>query len=555
MTSPVDPSRPMTTSSLPDPALPRRRSRRRIRPDLWVSPVPYGIGFTKPNHYLEIAKTIWENRRHPRYAWRILSEGVCDGCALGVAGFRDWTIEGVHLCTTRLNFLKVNTMGPLDPGVLAAVEPLRARSGAELRELGRLAHPMLRRAGEAGFRRIGWEAALDLVAAEIRAARAAGPAPSTGAARFGFYLTARGLTNEVYYAAAKVARFLGTNNVDNAARVCHAPSTGALKRALGVAATTISYRDVFDADLVVLFGSDVANAQPVFMKYLYLARKDGLRVAVVNPYREPGLERYWVPSNVESAIFGTKMTDEWFQIHTGGDVAFIDGVLKCLLEIGGVDETFVEAHTTGWPELRATLEGLSFDDLERWSGASRADMERFAHLYAAAERTIFIWSMGITQHVCGTENVLAIVNLALARGERRSAWGRAHADPRSLGRPGWGGDGGLRDGLPGRRSDRARIGGRAVGALGLPGPRDPGPDDRRDARGGRPGRDGRPLQLRGELPRHAAGSGRDPRGPRPPPTPGPPGHRAELPDARRSWPRRGGPPPAGRRDGRRLREL
>ncbi len=397
-------------------APPRRHSRRRLAPELWAGPVPYGIGQTKPNHYLEIAKTIWENRRHPRYAWRILSQGVCDGCALGVAGFRDWTIDGVHLCTTRLNFLKVNTMGPLDERVLAAVEPLRSKTGAELRDLGRLAHPMLRRAGEPGFRRIGWDEALDLAAAAIRDARAAGPGSSTGAARFGFYLTARGLTNEVYYAAAKVARFLGTNNIDNAARICHAPSTGALKRALGVAATTISYRDVFDADLVVLFGSDVANAQPVFMKYLYLARKDGLRVAVVNPYREPGLERYWVPSNVESAIFGTKMTDEWFQIHTGGDVAFIDGVLKCLLEAGGIDERFVEAHTTGWPELRELLERCSFEDLERWSGASRADMERFARLYAAAERTIFVWSMGITQHVCGTDNVLAIVNLALARG-------------------------------------------------------------------------------------------------------------------------------------------
>ncbi len=397
-------------------APPRHRARRRLRPDLWAGPVPYGIGQTKPNHYLEIVKTIWENRRHPRYAWRILSQGVCDGCALGVAGFRDWTIDGVHLCTTRLNLLKVNTMGALDERLLADVGPLRGKTGAELRDLGRLGQPMLRRAGEPGFRRIGWDEALDLVADEIRLARAAGPGPSTAAPRFGFYLTARGLTNEVYYAAAKVARFLGTNNIDNAARICHAPSTAALKRALGVAATTISYRDVFDADLVVLFGSDVANAQPVFMKYLYLARKDGLRVAVVNPYREPGLDRYWVPSNAESALFGTRMTDEWFQIHTGGDVAFIDGVLKCLLEEGGIDEAFVEAHTAGWPELRELLAGLAFEDLERWSGASRADMARFARLYAGSARTIFIWSMGVTQHVCGTDNVLAIVNLALARG-------------------------------------------------------------------------------------------------------------------------------------------
>ena len=60
-------------------------------------------------------KTVWENRDNLPYAWRILHKGVCDGCALGVAGFHDWTLSGVHLCTTRLNLLRVNTMGALDP--------------------------------------------------------------------------------------------------------------------------------------------------------------------------------------------------------------------------------------------------------------------------------------------------------------------------------------------------------------------------------------------------------------------------------------------------------
>ncbi|HEY6057632.1 MAG TPA: FdhF/YdeP family oxidoreductase [Candidatus Limnocylindrales bacterium] len=378
-----------------------------------MSPIPYGIGETKPNHYLEILQTIRQNWRHPFYAWRILSKGVCDGCALGVAGFRDWTIDSVHLCSTRLSLLSLNTMGALDPAVLSDVGALRQKSGAELRTLGRLPCPMLRRVGEPGFRRVGWDAALDLAAGRMRASIA----EHGSANRIGFYLTARGITNEVYYVAQKVARFIGTNSIDNAARICHAPSTGALRKALGVAATTISYRDIFDADLVVLFGSDVANAQPVVMKYLYLARKNGdLKVAVVNPLREPGLERYWVPSNLESAMFGTRMTDEFFGVHTGGDVAFLNGVLKILIEIGGIDEAFVEAHTTGWPELHAHLDRQSLDDLERWSGASRADMERFARLYAAAGRAVLVWSKGMTQHVCGTENVTAIINLALARG-------------------------------------------------------------------------------------------------------------------------------------------
>jgi molybdopterin-dependent oxidoreductase alpha subunit len=380
---------------------------KRLAPRLWVGWKPYGLGEQKPNHYKEILQTVWENRDALPYAWRILSRGVCDGCALGVAGFRDWTIKGVHLCTTRLNLLRLNTMGPLDPAVLADVEALRGRSGAELRRLGRLPYPMRRRRGERGFTRVSWDEALDAIARRVRQA---------GPDRIGFYLTSRGLTNEVYYVAQKVARFLGTNNIDNAARVCHAPSTATLKKAIGVGATTISYSDVLASDLVVLFGSDVANAQPVFMKYLYLARKRGTKVAVVNPYREPGLDRYWVPSNVESALFGTRMTDEFFQVHAGGDVAFVNGVLKVLLREGGLDRSFIEGHTSGWEELRAELERESFEDLERLSGASRADMERFARMYAAAGSAVLVWSMGMTQHRFGSDNVRAIVNLALARG-------------------------------------------------------------------------------------------------------------------------------------------
>ncbi len=385
----------------------RIRPPRRIRRDLWVGFKPNGVGEVKPNHYGEMLRTVWDNRDNLPYAWRILSKGVCDGCALGVAGFQDWTIEGVHLCTTRLNLLRLNTMGALDPAVLGDVEHLRTLDGSALRALGRLPYPMVRRAGEPGFRRISWDEALTIAGGRLRTAT-----PD----RMAFYLTARGITNEVYYVAQKTARFLGTPNIDNAARICHAPSTAMLQESVGAAATTVSYGDVINSSLVVLFGSNVANDQPVFMKYLYLARKKGARVAVVNPYREPGLERYWVPSNIESAVFGTKMTDEFFEVHTGGDVAFINGVLKALIAEAGLDERFIEYHSHGFDALRAEIEATPFDVFERLSGSSRADMERFARMYGSAPSAVLVWSMGITQHVQGSDAVRAIINLALARG-------------------------------------------------------------------------------------------------------------------------------------------
>jgi molybdopterin-dependent oxidoreductase alpha subunit len=139
-------------------------------------------------------------------------------------------------------------------------------------------------------------------------------------------------------------------------------------------------------------------------------------VAVINPYREPGLERYWVPSVTESAIFGTKIADEFFQVHTGGDRGFIAGVIRHLIEQGWTDEAFIDEHTRGFGELRAALAAESWERLEAASGASREEMLRFARMLAEAKNAIFVWSMGITQHQDGVSNVRAIVDLALARG-------------------------------------------------------------------------------------------------------------------------------------------
>src|SRR6187455_2637086 len=100
------------------------------------SVIPFGIGVTKPRHFRDMLKVAWTNRDNLGYAWKVLSRGVCDGCALGVAGFHDWTIDGVHLCMTRLNLLRLNTMPALDPQVLDDVSKLRHMRNDELRELG-----------------------------------------------------------------------------------------------------------------------------------------------------------------------------------------------------------------------------------------------------------------------------------------------------------------------------------------------------------------------------------------------------------------------------------
>ena len=129
----------------------------RWNPRLWAGWMPTGHGQVKPNHYAAMARVIWENRRELPFARRILQHGVCDGCALGTTGLRDWTMEGVHLCMVRLELLRLNTMAALDPARLADVEALRKLDSRGLRELGRLPFPMRRRRGERGFSRISWD--------------------------------------------------------------------------------------------------------------------------------------------------------------------------------------------------------------------------------------------------------------------------------------------------------------------------------------------------------------------------------------------------------------
>ncbi len=319
-------------------------------------------------------------------------------------GFQDWTIDGIHLCTTRLNLLQLNTMRALDPERLADVEALREprRRGAARPRPAALPHaPAARRAGFHADQ-LGRGAR---AGRRSRVRRRARSDAGDGGDRLGFFLTARGITNEVYYVAQKVARFLGTNSVDNAARICHAPST---ERAQGrhrawprppVATPTSSSRTSSSSS-----ARTSPNAQPVFMKYLYMARKRGARIAVVNPMREPGLERYWVPVEPRERALR----------HADGD-RLLPGPYRRRHRVPDrraqgprrrrrlMDDRFISEHTTGWAELRASLAdrvARGPRPLGRLDG--RGHRRRFAQMYADAGTAVLVWSMGITQHVCGS---------------------------------------------------------------------------------------------------------------------------------------------------------
>lgn len=383
-------------------------------PKHWVSPIPFGLGKIKPKHIRDTMKIALENKDNIGYATRIITQGVCDGCALGVSGLYDQTLEGPHICTTRLNVLRLNTAPAIKPEILHAdIDELRKYDSTGLRKLGRIPYPMIRRKGERKFSRITWDEAMDLIAGKIK---------ELDPKQYAFYLTSRGITNESYYVAGKVSRFLGANNIDNASRICHSPSKTALKRSIGVGASTANYLDWIGTDVLLFWGSVASNSSPVSTKYMLEAKKKGTKIIVVNPYREPAMDKYWIPSDPESALFGTKVADDFYQVNIGGDIAFMHGIMKHWFDMdetlhgSAINHEFVEKHVNGYEELKATVQAQTWEHITKSSGVSKARIIELAEILAKAKNAVFAWALGLTMHSFATDNISQVANLALLRG-------------------------------------------------------------------------------------------------------------------------------------------
>ena len=383
-------------------------------PNHWVSPIPFGLGKIKPNHIRDSFKTIWENKDNLGYAANIITKGVCDGCALGVSGLYDQTLTGPHVCTTRFNVLRLNTMPAIKEDILHAdIDKLRKYSSTELRKLGRIPYPMIRRNGERTFSRISWDEAMDTIAEKMK---------KLNPKQYAFYLTSRGITNESYYVAAKVSRFLGTNHIDNASRICHSPSKTALKRSIGVGASTANYQDWIGTDVLLFWGSVASNASPVSTKYMLEAKKKGTKIIVVNPYKEPSMEKYWVPSVPESALFGTKVADDFYQVNIGGDIAFMHGIMKHWFAMeekehgSAINHEFVQEHVNGYDELKVKVAEQTWETIVKSSGVSKERIIELAELLSKSKNAVFAWALGLTMHTFATDNISQVANLALLRG-------------------------------------------------------------------------------------------------------------------------------------------
>ncbi len=347
-----------------------------------------------------------------RLVGALRSPNACKTCALGMGGQRGGMVnEAGHfpeVCKKSIQAMAADMQGRVKAELFAEndFDRLSRWTPRELESAGRLVEPLYAGEGDRTYRAIGWDQAIERVAEAMR---------STPAEESFFYFSGRS-SNEAGFLLQLVARLYGTNNVNNCSFFCHQASGVGLASVTGSGTATVVLEDLERCDTVVLIGGNPASNHPRFMRSLMQVRRRGGKVIVINPLRELGLVRFSVPSDVRSLLFGSKIADEYVQPHIGGDIALLSGIAKAVVEAGGEDRAFLEGSCEGWDSLRSLLESQSWESLAGASGVDVETMRRVAMMLRESQRTIFCWTMGITHHEHGVQNVQAIANLALIRG-------------------------------------------------------------------------------------------------------------------------------------------
>jgi molybdopterin-dependent oxidoreductase alpha subunit len=364
-------------------------------------------------------QAIWYTWRKGREAggiwklWKAMrSKNACKTCALGMGGQLGGMVnEGGHfpeVCKKSLQAMVADMQGAIKAEFFStySIAQLQQFTPRELEVCGRITQPLLHRAGENYYQPISWEEAVAKIVDKLK----------TVSPNETFWYFSGRSSNEAGFLLQLFARLYGTNNVNNCSYYCHQASGVGLTSALGSGAGTVQLHDVDNADLVLLIGGNPASNHPRLMRSLMTVRRNGGQVIVVNPVVETGLVNFKVPSDVRSLLFGTEIASLYVQPHIGGDLALMTGVAKRVLEINAHDEAFLNEFCEGWPELQARLQAVSWKEIVEKSGVTRDHINEIARRYAAAKNVIFAWTMGITHHIHGVQNVQAIANLALMRG-------------------------------------------------------------------------------------------------------------------------------------------
>jgi len=257
----------------------------------------------------------------------------------------------------------------------------------------RLERPLIRD-GE-GFREATWDEALYLVASKIRESKERYGPDSVA------FLASAKATNEENYLMQKLARAaVGTNNIDHCARLCHSSTVTGLTRAFGSGAMTNSQEDLEEADAFLVIGSNTTEQHPLLARRVIRAVKRGAKLVVADPRTIPLTE------------YATLHLEH----RPGTDIALLNAMMNTIIAEGLQDGDFIARRTEGYEAFREHVKKYTPEYAESITGVPAAKIREAARIYASAERAAILFSMGITQHITGVNNVLSTANLAMLTG-------------------------------------------------------------------------------------------------------------------------------------------
>jgi formate dehydrogenase major subunit len=262
------------------------------------------------------------------------------------------------------------------------------------RSRDRLTSPLIREGGN--LRVASWEEALHRIVSELtRIKERHGPDAIAG-------LASSRATNEDCYAMARLMRAaVGTNNIDNCSRVCHSPTSFALRKSFGLSGATGSFTDLDRAEVALLIGVNPTQGHPVVGARIKQAALRGCKLITIDPRR------------IELADYGA--------IHLaprpGTNAAVMLGLSHVVRRDGFTDEAFIARRTSGYDAFEQLLELYHPSAVAEITGIPSADLERAAHLYGEAASGSLLWGLGVTEHKYGSEVVQLLCNLAMMTGK------------------------------------------------------------------------------------------------------------------------------------------
>lgn len=296
-----------------------------------------------------------------------------------------------------------------------SVSDLSTQTDHWLNQQGRLTHPMILREGETHYKPITWDDAIAVIANHL--IKLSSPDQAL------FYTSGR-TSNEAAFLYQLFVRQFGTNNLPDCSNMCHESSGFGLSTTLGTGKSTVSLAELENAELIVIIGQNPGTNHPRMLTSLEIAAKRGAKIVNINPLHEAGTTRFKHPQHPDG-IFGpgTQLESLFLQVRINGDAALLKGVMKALLELDTetpgtvLDHSFINEYTIGYGDFAADIRRTHWKEIEDASGILEAQVREFAALFAASKRTVCCWAMGLTQHKNGVNNIQALANLMMLRGQ------------------------------------------------------------------------------------------------------------------------------------------